>query len=91
MAETIAIMHIIPSMKYPRLQKFKISRVRHPKVNPIIPPNISLLAAKTGKINTNKNATNSGFLSRCSCLNSSIAVEAPVTLPINVTNNRNKT
>ena len=59
MAETIAMIQIIPSMKYPRLQKFKISRVRHPKVNPIIPPNISLLAAKTGKINTNKNATNS--------------------------------
>ena len=62
MAETIAIMHIIPSMKYPRLQKFKINRVRHPKVNPIIPPNISLLAAKTGKINTNKNILQQTFI-----------------------------
>jgi hypothetical protein len=54
--KVIAKIDTIAPNKYPRLHKFQISRMRHPNARPIIPPSISRLAAKTGKINRNKNA-----------------------------------
>ena len=84
-------MHTFAPNKYPRFHKFQISRMKHPNTRPIIPPNINQLADFTGKTNINKNACIIWLLSRCSCSNAIMAVEAPVKLPTMVVNNRNRT